>query len=657
MAAVNYWLTAIVFPTEASQYSSKIMSSSWHLLGDPTDSEDPTKHINVGFSGTNDNYRLLPLLVAQSEPEGALDIAATNGQMLHLMLHASEVIHVGSHQSTKPQWQVVLQLAVDQELNALIDVGSLLAGTSNMKAAEYLLSLDHFPPALRGVIFFDPDSGTDGQWMVIAKETRDVLPRSRSPIKDDEAFVLFDDARSRGADMKLQSTAVAGLTLGVGVTKDKIMQGAGRMRQLGNSQRLKIFCTPEVDRLIRTCVDDAPTVRPSSVVDQRMVLYWVMDNTVKANLAGVLQWLDQGLFYSTRRHQPGEHSIVPDCTSLEALYLPPSFPAPIGEAIQVIRRKWESSFKDLSPTSKALCNKVCQAAGAIAGDLEVVLGISQDEECEREIEIEIELEQEEEIALPPPPKPRPEQRWPIDKLFAASTAVDVHGATTCLPLSSAIMSRTHQRCVLDIDWASCDSKILVTINFLLNVEHSSDMRGTKSGSETLDFLRFLDAMIIFEDKTIVAIAEFEADNVLSELWKGRRGRFTLVNFKHLRKSLQRRSSCPRAPLFAIGGNADCLTSVSDMHLAVLKLFNGETSFPLPAQVKCLETLLATPKARAEGCELLVSARGQKLAWDESDLQRVCRTSFVPPVWKQLTPSHKRSKMGRKVNPKRHSPTT
>ena len=40
----------------------------------------------------------------------------------------------------------------------------------------------------------------------------------------------FDEARSRGSDMKLLPDVSAGITLGPKVTKDKLMQGAGRMR-------------------------------------------------------------------------------------------------------------------------------------------------------------------------------------------------------------------------------------------------------------------------------------------------------------------------------------------------------------------------------------------------------------------------------------------
>jgi hypothetical protein len=53
-----------------------------------------------------------------------------------------------------------------------------------------------------------------------------------SPIKENEAFVLFDENRCRGADMMLNQDAKALLTLGPKMCKDKLMQAAGRLRML-----------------------------------------------------------------------------------------------------------------------------------------------------------------------------------------------------------------------------------------------------------------------------------------------------------------------------------------------------------------------------------------------------------------------------------------
>jgi hypothetical protein len=78
MAAIDFWLAFCVFPTETQQYPQRLLANAWHLA------DNPGGRV-VGFSGTNDNHRLLPLQVKQHlEVEATL--RATNGKMLDVML-------------------------------------------------------------------------------------------------------------------------------------------------------------------------------------------------------------------------------------------------------------------------------------------------------------------------------------------------------------------------------------------------------------------------------------------------------------------------------------------------------------------------------------------------------------------------------------------
>jgi hypothetical protein len=78
MAAVDFWLNSRVLPQETQQYPQRLVASAWHLADNPSGCV-------VGFSGTNDNHRLLPLQVKQHlEVEDSL--RATNGKMLAVML-------------------------------------------------------------------------------------------------------------------------------------------------------------------------------------------------------------------------------------------------------------------------------------------------------------------------------------------------------------------------------------------------------------------------------------------------------------------------------------------------------------------------------------------------------------------------------------------
>ena len=81
-----------------------------------------------------------------------------------------------------------------------------------------------------------------GRWKVYDIESKISIRRGTS-IPDHETFVLFDEARTRGADLKMSADVVAAISLGPKMTKDKFMQAAGRLRKLGRDQKLIIMAT------------------------------------------------------------------------------------------------------------------------------------------------------------------------------------------------------------------------------------------------------------------------------------------------------------------------------------------------------------------------------------------------------------------------------
>ena len=62
MGAVDFWLATCVFPADTQQYPGRLACNPWHLAHN-------CRGATVGFSGTKDNHRLLPLHVQQSEPQ------------------------------------------------------------------------------------------------------------------------------------------------------------------------------------------------------------------------------------------------------------------------------------------------------------------------------------------------------------------------------------------------------------------------------------------------------------------------------------------------------------------------------------------------------------------------------------------------------------
>ncbi len=55
--------------------------------------------------------------------------------------------------------------------------------------------------------------------------------------------MIFDEARTRGADIKMASNTKAVLSLAPNMTKDKLMQAVGRLRKFGRNQQIYIMAT------------------------------------------------------------------------------------------------------------------------------------------------------------------------------------------------------------------------------------------------------------------------------------------------------------------------------------------------------------------------------------------------------------------------------
>jgi hypothetical protein len=74
----------------------------------------------------------------------------------------------------------------------------------------------------KGVCFFDDSPGGQRTWVVADPLGRCLARGTASPVAERDCFTVYDDARCRGADLQLRRDAVGLLTLGQGITKDKV---------------------------------------------------------------------------------------------------------------------------------------------------------------------------------------------------------------------------------------------------------------------------------------------------------------------------------------------------------------------------------------------------------------------------------------------------
>ena len=407
---VNFWLNFIVLPSETRLCPRSIGTNSWFLAQNKNGAI-------TGFSGTNDNHRLLPLQVQKSRDDALPSLSGTNGRMLDLILQNNRYITLGEggaeHGDNVPTqvWRTLLRTVVDERADALIDCGALLGRASGEEAATFLLSAEGaLPVRFRGVVFFNPNERGvtgGGSWTVLDRVGR-CNSLNASSIRAAEAFCIYDEARCRGADLKLSPDAKAVLTIGPKNGKDKVMQAAGRLRLLGRSKQSILFVgSHDVSTKIRELVHSRRTpmsakckesVGLKTSISSQHVLEYVMANTVEATQSGLIQWARQGLHFLETFGRPDRAEFNEHLTLQETYgsgFRPISVSQAISEAGDEQRRRCKDDIHD-PKMATAIVSRSKRYGNGVTVSRDASLG----GECEREMEVENELEEEVELQVP-----------------------------------------------------------------------------------------------------------------------------------------------------------------------------------------------------------------------------------------------------------------
>ncbi|KAI9996430.1 hypothetical protein PInf_014153 [Phytophthora infestans] len=528
--AINFYLNTCVFPRDTTQYPQRLSRTAWNLAAGAN---------NIGFSGTNDNHRLLPLSVAQCEPHEP-SLLGTNGKMIDKMLRVTqgyEVIRPSPRRNSVP-WESALLFAMDKKTQALIDTGALLAGVSNHEAAAFLLQQSTF--GFAGVTYYDSRKPYNC-WMIAEKSRRVVMPLKKASMLESETFVIFDEARSRGSDMKLPSNASAVLTLGPKLTKDKLMQGAGRMRQLGCNQTLWIASFDEVAQSLLQSSKEREITHLTAID----VLNWVMDNTKAESVRGLLEWASNGIhFQKTQLNH--ETELVNEDWSLKTLYQEKITEDKIARVIEAKARFGVEGVDD------ALIAEICRRGCVYGMDDEVCITAHTDE-CERELHVEEEEEheQEREVAVS---RPRKEKTWNYSSILGARSIENLYGIVDVMT---------------DLAWTR--SKLFGTENFFTTIV-------ARKGMDHLnEFLRLIDVMLIFENGQVLLVSECEADHILGLLWANNCNcSFRLVNFAFVCEAIDRIGAQAQFRDVAMARGSHLDADVPHLSIAACHVFNGET---------------------------------------------------------------------------------
>jgi hypothetical protein len=384
----------------------------------------------------------------------------------------------------------------------------------------------------RGITYFDQ---FDGRWFV--KESGHEgngrrWEKDASPIHERETFVIFDQAHCRGADMKLDAKCVALVTLGPATAKENLMQGCGRLRQLGkNQQNVHFIASEEVHDQIRSRVTEK-----SESVTAKDVLAWAFSNSVLHCATGLPMWIMQAHhFASVKESEP--HALTKDGRTLFELYQHKMIDARIPDAVN--RR-----ISSRNDSKSDLFAKINNHARHLADDdikdplFGFIRSVSADEECEREVELQTHPhrqnvnEREKPIAVA-----ARENKWSFEKLWEDPKPSDVVSLTSAMSLKTIFSPKyVHIQNLANIRWDI--SKIWLTDNFVQTIQRESQ--------EPLNnFLRLMDHLLVFDSGDIFALSEMESEKILQlSIDKGRLTTIELIQLCH--RKMEKFHEIPRS---------------------------------------------------------------------------------------------------------------
>jgi hypothetical protein len=163
------------------------------------------------------------------------------------------------------------------DINVVLDSGALVLEMSNELFAKKWLELR---PDMEASVFFNSSDA-----VCVTTRNGAVQRFSLSPYAEDmsRCLLYLDDIHTRGSDFRLPIHSRGLLTLGKGMQKDKLVQAAMRMRQLGQGQHLTFLASKEVHLTLKKSFfkgeDDQNTDQNLKYVSG--VLNWALSNTAK----------------------------------------------------------------------------------------------------------------------------------------------------------------------------------------------------------------------------------------------------------------------------------------------------------------------------------------------------------------------------------------
>ncbi|KAL5612882.1 hypothetical protein BROUX41_004040 [Berkeleyomyces rouxiae] len=406
---IDFFVKKIVFPKEIREFPSRISASGWDLS---EVKEAPT----TGFSGTNDSRDLLPLGIVQND-RGYLK--GTNALVLNYLLRSETGVHVMPPKKaldSVSDADILLDAVTKMHppVRVILDVGAQILELENEGVARKWLSMLTQDVQTQAVVYFN----NNDELAVIDREgVIEPLQTSHFASQLDVCLVFLDESHTRGTDLKLPLDYRAAVTLGAGLTKDRLTQACMRMRKLGQGQSV-IFCVPgDINhKIVQRRETWHSYENPPNV---REILTWCIEQTWRFTSDGIHLWAKQGERHELSLKQWNQVWLSPNSQMTNGIAT--GFLEPEAQTLRDRYHPSVTSSSRGSPASPSLDedHPIYQRLRKFRND--GVNSAMLSEEQERELAPEVEVEQE--IQRPPPLKARPHILSPKIKDFVASGVI------------------------------------------------------------------------------------------------------------------------------------------------------------------------------------------------------------------------------------------
>jgi hypothetical protein len=512
MLVVNYYLNHFVFPREAKQFPEKLVASAWDLS-----SSSRTKII-TGFSGTNDTQLLLPVHIQQND---LAELRKTDAIVLNNLLQ-SENENYEFLSVTASSDEILKQIVNYKPMTQVIlDIGALFVDGTNYQIAKKWLNLSD-KDKIDYAIYFKSDE------IYVCDRLYRCHAFSTSPASErlERCVFYLDEIHTRGTDFKFSDGFRAAVTLGNGLSKDRLVQACMRMRKLGTHHWLSFWSSNEVHLQIQALKKNLVLSNKSKMITDQItlndILRWVYENTQYTIWDGLHHWAAQSFSFqrknaafksiSWNNHQESftntmMKKLAIDCVETEVLELKLMYGVP--KSLQTVSEIYRARYKNLGINSSNEIHEAVDQRLSNYGGTKKLLAQLLDEEQQRELEQELEEERQQTLPLPVQPY-EPILHNEIKSLC------DVQGPDLNLSQLTLVFSPLPDAFRGTTFYHACQARAWQR-NLWVSTEFT---RVIQTKGESLDpFLRPPRWIVIYRNKHIIFVSPYEANWLMQILHK------------------------------------------------------------------------------------------------------------------------------------------